>query len=226
MYGLTSGGGKVALANADIIAASVDNTGDFAANLSDNYNGTAQVGVYAKNTLSSTKPTATGNLSVTIKGQDGLIHTVTTAINSKNDMPVAKSVGFTANRAISTAAASSNVYASPSWNDISVSGNNLTMSANNFNTGVAGKLVSKYSPDGNTASDSLVYLYAVDQYGTETAPITTFNVSAVDGSGNTISGLSVTNGVLSAPALAAGDVVTLTGVTSNGLVNSVNITLK
>ena len=226
VYGLTSGGGKVALANADIIAASVDNSGDFVANLSNNYNGTAQVSVYANNTLSSTKPTSTGKLAVAIKSADGLIHTVTTAINSKDDMPVASSVAFTANRAISTAAASSNVYASPAWNDINVSGNNMTMSANNFNTGVAGHLVSKYSPDGNTASDSLVYLYAVDQYGTETAPITTLSASAVDASGNAISGLSVTNGVLTAPALAAGDVVTINGVTSNGLIQSVNITLK
>ena len=155
-----------------------------------NYNGTAQVSVYAKNTLSSTKPTATGKLSVAIKSADGLIHTVTTAINSKDDIPVASSVAFTANRAISTTAAASNVYASPSIDDIDVSGNNITMySKLTSNADVNDHLVSKYSPDGNTASDSLVYLYADDQYGTQTAPITTLNASGVDASGNAISGL-------------------------------------
>jgi putative cell wall-binding protein len=227
VYGLTSGGGKVALANTDIIAASVDNSTDFATDLSNNYNGTAQVGVYANNTLSSTKTTAAGKLSVTIKSADGLIHTVTTAVNSKDDIPVASSVAFTANRALSTAASGSNVYGTPVYNNINVSGNNLTMSAASFNSNVVGQLVSKYSPDGTKASNSLVYLYAVDQYGTETAPFATFNVSAVDASGNAISGLSVVNGVLTSTSpLAAGDVVTITGVTSNGLVDSVNITLN
>jgi hypothetical protein len=227
VYGLTSGGGKVALANSDIIAAAVDDNADFSADLSNNYNGTAQVGVYGNNTLSSTKPTAAGKLSVAIKSADGLIHSVTTSVNSKDDIPIASSVGFAANRALSTAITGSNVYGAPVYNNMSVCGNNVTMTAASFNSGVVGHLVSKYSPNGNMASDSLVYLYAVDQYGTETLPMATYNVSAVDANGNTINGLSIVNGVLTLTSqLSVGDIITITGITSNGLVDSVNITLN
>jgi putative cell wall-binding protein len=232
VYGLTSGGGKVALANSDIVSASVDNSNDFAADLGDNYDTTATVGVYAKNTLSSTKPTATGNLAVTIKSADGLIHTVTTPINSKDDTPVASTVGVKVDRA-DAAESGNNVYANPFYRDVTVVGNNVTMSASDFNTYVAKSassngIVSKYSPDGTTASNSLVYLYANDQYGTPTAPFTSWTVSAVDASGNAISGLSVdSNNVLTSTAtLQTGDVVTITGVTSNGLVDSVNIRIQ
>jgi len=240
VYGLTSGGGKVALANTDILAASVDNASDFVADLADNYYTTATVGVYAKNTLSSTKPTATGNVSVTIKSADGLVHTATTAISSKDDTPVAASVGLTVDKADASDANNKNQYGSPYYKDMTVVGNNVTMSLNDFNTYVANLggtsitsngLMSKYSPNGVTGTTSLVYLYGIDQYGTRTAPFTSWNLSVADGSGTdktATSGLTLANNVLTSTGtgLASTDIITITGVTSNGLVESVNIVIK
>jgi hypothetical protein len=237
VYGLTSGGGKVALANTDIISASVDNSNDFVADLRDNYYGTAVVGVYAKNTLSTTKPTATGNLTVTIKSADGLVHTASTAINSKDDTPVATSVGLDVDKADGSEPGT-HVYASPYYRDMTVVGNNVTMNPADFYNYVAAGtgsqsngIMSKRSADGNTSSTSLVYFYGVDQYGTKDAPFTSWTLSVHDANGNDISstsGLTLENGVLtsSGQQLASGDIVTINGVTSNGLVESVNIYLS
>jgi len=248
VYGLTAGGGKVALANTDILAASVDNSNDFVADLADNYSTTATVGVYAKNTLSSTKPTATGNVSVTIKSADGLVHTATTAVNSKDDTPVAASVGLKVDKADasdplglpSTDTVADNIYTNPYYRDMTVVGNNVTMSLSDFNTYVANLggtsttsngLMSKYSPNGATGTTSLVYLYGVDQYGSKTVAFTSWNLSVANSAGTdktATSGLTLANNVLTSTGtgLASTDIITLTGVTSNGLVQSVNIVIK
>jgi hypothetical protein len=226
VYGLTSGGGKVALPSSAIISASVDNSSDFVADLGDNYSDVAQVGVYAKNTLSSTKPTATGNVSVVIKGQDGVTHSATTAVTSKDDTPVAATVGFDTKKAYSTdASGAGNVFDTHGY-AMNISGNNITMSATDFNKGMVGKLITRYNPTGTEnvrkTVGAIVSLVAKDQYGTPTAPFTTLTATSTN-TAYTVSIDSNNHLQLTGGAVAAGDIITLTGVTANGLVESVNV---
>jgi hypothetical protein len=237
VYGLTAGGGKVALPSNVIIGVNVDDTTDFTATAipGATSTGTPSVGVYANPTLNSTTPTASGNLIVSILGQDNLVHTAKTAITSKNVNPVAQSVSFSTTRV--TNVGSNNINTSSSYNGVGVSGNNITMTASQFTTGVVNKIVSAYgetsaATGSDVASTSLVYLYGVDQYGTNDAPISTWNATAVTETGATAAytlTVDPTTHVLtcSIPAdVANGDVITLTGVTSNGLVDSVNIRIQ
>ncbi|MFL0194362.1 cell wall-binding repeat-containing protein [Clostridium sp. WILCCON 0269] len=239
VYGLTSSKGKVALANSDITSVSVDNSTDFVADLGDNYDTNAIVGVYGKNTLDNTKTTASGTLTVTIKSQDGLIHTTSTAVSSKDEIPVAQSVSLYVDKADASEPGDTtggNIYTNEYYVPMTVVGNNVTMSnaifqANVANSGGASNgIMSKYSADGNTKTSSLVYFKAVDQYGTPTAPFTTWSMAVKDSNGADItstSGLSLSStGVLTSTGTdLTGDTVTINGV-ANGSIQSVNIIIQ
>jgi len=70
-------------------------------------------------------------------------------------------------------------------------------------------------------------MYGVDQYGSWAVPFTSLTVVATDATGNTIPGVSIgSDNTLIAPAgLVSGDVITVNGVTPNGLIESMNIKL-
>jgi len=234
VFGTTSGGGQVALANTDIIGATVDNSNDFVADWSGNAinAGTPSVGVLAKNTLSSTKPTATATLVAIVTSADGLVHRATTAVNSINTIPVAKSVSFSVDRADSHEASdaktgiSNNIYDTQTVTGIGVNGNNITMTKDQFlgnvGKGVLGKVLV------NVANSSAVYFCGVDQYGTSDAPFSTLTATSSNSNYtltvDTSNKLQLASG--SASAIKAGDVITLNAVTTSGLVESVKITLN
>jgi hypothetical protein len=241
VYGLTSSKGKVALANLDIISASVDNSKDFAADLADNSYNEAQVGVYAKNTLSSTKPTAAGTLSVTIKNPaDGLVHAVTTAISSKDDTPQATFTYVADNRLFAIGTVDfdnvgdkrpiNNIYGT-GYIPMDVCGKNVTIDKNQFVSGFDGKLVTRFSSDGNItahgSASALVYLCAVDQYRTDSAPFTTLSATCTNSAYTiNIDSNHIAHVLGDTSKVKSGDVITLTGITANGLVESVNVILK
>ncbi|WML36731.1 cell wall-binding repeat-containing protein [Clostridium sp. OS1-26] len=223
VYGLTSGGGKVALANTDILSVAVDNSEDFTPDLVDNYFTTATVGVYAKATLSSTKPTATGTLTVTIKSADDLVHTAYTTVTSKDEIPVAKSVGINVTKGDADEDGTNKYNKNIVYNDFTVAGNNITMSKTLFNK-VNNQIMSKYSPTG-AKSASPVYMFAVDQYGTKTAPFLTYNAKVTSSRKDaTAPSVSIDGqGKLTASNIDAGDTITITGTTATGLVQSMNL---
>jgi hypothetical protein len=229
IYGLTSGGGKVALKNTDILSASVDNANDFTTDLTGNYNGTANVYVYAKNTLSSTKPTSSGTLTIAVKSDDGLVHTATTKVTSQDVLPVASSVGVHTDQAdASTPNDLSNAYyANPIYRDWLVSGNNVTMNPSDFYNFVNGQIITRFNPTGSQKTKSKLYIYAADQYGSWAMPFASLTATGTDANGNAISGISIdpTTNILTVPTGLTSGTITVNGVTSNGLVESVNIKL-
>jgi hypothetical protein len=165
-------------------------------------------------------------LSVSIKGEDGLTHSASTPISSINSEPASTSVTFDASRLTGSSANILNdIYSPGTDTGITVSGNNLSMPLNEFNTKVLNNYLTKYSPDNSSSTNIAdIYFEGIDQYGTDDAPITTLTATST----NAGTSYNTDNGKLNLASGTAqdGDVITLTGVTSTGLVQSVNITIS
>jgi len=235
VYGTMAGGAQVALNSADIKSVGTDDSGDFTPSAYATGYVTPSVGVTANAyAATSTATSESGNLIVTAVDQNGSIYNYKAPITSTNAGPAAKSVGF--NATIDTGStATAGVYSANTETSVSVNGNNITMSASDFNTHVAGMQIPLYV--GTTKSTSWINLYGVDQYGVDDAPFTFYTASVTCAKTNTTpyTASISTSGILTltksgsatyTPAGAAGDVITLTGVTSTGLQDSVNITLQ
>ncbi|WP_407306614.1 cell wall-binding repeat-containing protein [Desulfosporosinus sp. SB140] len=220
IYGKSASGSKVVLASGTILGASVDSS-DFIST----YPGPSSyvepyewqnVAVYAKKLANNVTSSST-TLNVTLRGADGLIHSVTTPIKSSTDTPAATSI----------VAAVSTWKSGVTLNDVGdvahVSKSYLT----------AGTLMQRMDPNGSASGRGVIYIRTMDQYGTKAAPlsqlIATGTRTVVNGSTTTTAPTAFAldaNGRITAAAaadLTVGDTITLTGVSSNGLVKTINI---
>jgi trimeric autotransporter adhesin len=225
VYGTNSAGAKVKLKGNPVIGVSVDSK-DFS--IVDNaslatvaYN---KVKVVA-NKLGDNVTESSTTLQVTVQGADGLVHSVTTPIKSSTTKPAARAI----------VAAVGSYLPGNSLNDIG----DVAYIAQNWlatNKIMArfdkGGTVGKYGPTNNgldntpnlnTIGRAAVYFLGVDQYGTKAAPLAQILIdSAVDVNGNPSQFKMDSDGTIT-NVPAVGDVIKLTGVTTTGLVKSIEI---
>jgi hypothetical protein len=208
VYGTTSTGAKVVLAGTPVIGASVD-SGDFVVT---NFNGTADapgsVKVAARTLTDATKTGSSTNLAVTVLGADGAVHSVTTPIKSSTASPVAASIAASVATQI---------------NGISVSGDIVSLDHTQATyQALLGNSVAKYNAAGYKVGTQNVYIGATDQYGQTSMALSQFVLVA---SKSTTTAVSVSgDGTLtwnSTPAV--GTHITVSGVTGNGLVKTIEI---
>jgi len=205
VYGTTASGSLVVPTGNLVIGAYVDNTTDFQI-----YGGPSSydsVEVIA-NKLANNVTTATTNLTVTIKNAyDGAITSLTTPIKSQTTTPVASTI------AASVASFETGV-------SINASGDVVTAPASMF---VAGKSLARFTQDGTKKDRAPVYFYAVDSYGTKAMQLAQI-LKVGEKSTATDAEFNVDQyGLISGTEAVPGTYVTLSGVTTNGLVKTIKI---
>ena len=225
VYGTTSSGSKVVLASANVITgAYVDNTTDFAVDLLTLGKTTAGVviplgaydsaNVVAKK-LDNNRTTASTTLTVTLKGADDMVHTLTTPITSSSVAPAASSlVAKVDTSVLGISLNATGDIANVDLTKTVVLGVDKSLVSN-------GNFVTRFGTDGTlgTGKRAAIYFYALDQYGTKAMPLA--QVLAGD---TNVTGFSVSpEGLITAPTFAVGDYITLTGVTTNGLQKTLRI---
>ncbi|WP_407306616.1 cell wall-binding repeat-containing protein [Desulfosporosinus sp. SB140] len=225
VYGTTSSGAKVKLRGKPVIGVSVDSTDftvvDKAASGAIAYD---KVKVVA-NKLADNVTASSTTLTVTLQGADGQIHTVTTPLKSSS-----------ATRTAIAIVAAVGTYLP--GNSLNETGDVATIAQNWLDTNKImarfdkNGTVGKYGPTNNgldpTANLNIigrgaVYFLAVDQYGTKAMPLAQIIIdSAVDANGNPSQFRMDADGTITNKP-AVGDVITLTGVTTNGLTKTIEI---
>ncbi|TGE33808.1 cell wall-binding repeat-containing protein [Desulfosporosinus sp. Sb-LF] len=209
VYGKSASGSKVVLADGSVLAANVDSS-DFVVTDASSYSpfGYKNVAVYAK-TLGDNVTTSSTTLSVTIMGADGLVHSVTTPVTSST----ASSVPTKIQAAVNT------FMPGVTLNDV---GDVAHVSQTYLSTG---KLLARTDTSGSNANRSLgLYIRAIDQYGSKAAPLSQLIVVSKTHADGTASDFAVGSDFrISSAAPQVGDVITLSGVSSNGLVKTIKI---
>jgi len=210
VYGKTASGSKVVLAGSPIIGASVDNTTDFmldgAVGAYDSVNvlaGKLGANITAAETL----------LTVNVKSAfDGSITSLTTPIKSSNVTPVAKAIAVGIGNFVT------GVSKNSTGDVITIKDALLT----------AGKSMARFDASGSNANRAPVYFLAVDSYGTKAMPLAQIvKVSEV----TTATGAAVNNfginadGTITGSAVA-GTTITLSGITTNGLVKTIQLVVN
>lgn len=215
VYGKTASGSKVLLANNPVVGAYVDNASDFAVVTTPGAIGLAYDGVkVAAGKLSDpTKAQASTTLTVTVADNKGGLHPLTTTIKSSTEAPKATDVGFTVTRFVA---------------GLAVNGDVVTINAGNLADAnfVDGAYVANYRADGSVpALKSKVVFWAKDQYGKKAMQLAQFRIVDSKLSGATVSiddeGKLSING-----ALIAGNELTISAVTNNGLVKTIKVVIK
>lgn len=212
VYGTTSSGSKVILAGTPIIGAYVDNSDFVIDGTPDTYD---SLEVSANKFTDLTKTGSTATLTVLLKDVDGSLNSVKTTIKSTTAAPVASTMAF---------------YADTTIPGISVSGDTVTVDITN-NSGVLaaagfanGKSLARFDVNGDNANRAKVYLYAKDQYGTKAIKLANFSIA--NSSANLAGYIDGNGSIISANTPVAGDYITITGITSNGLMKTFKIVFK
>jgi trimeric autotransporter adhesin len=213
VYGTNAGGSKVMLADAPIIGVSVDSS-DFgiedvnnavisSANPA-NYKG---IKVYA-NTLADNVTSSSTTLGVTIMGADGKVHSLTTPIKSSTDVPVASTL----------LAAVSTYESGVTLND---AGDIAHVNAGDL---AAGMIMARYNQSGivPSAGRAGVYFYSKDQYGTKGAQLAQI-VLVSDVGGNGSFGIDQDGTIKLGSTVVSGEKITVSAITTNGLVKTIQI---
>ncbi|WP_407312645.1 cell wall-binding repeat-containing protein [Desulfosporosinus sp. SB140] len=213
VYGTTASGSKVMLAGTPIIGASVDSS-DFGIENANNalisaanpttYDG---VNVYA-NTLANNVTSSSTTLGVTIMGADGKVHSLTTPIKSSTAAPVASSL----------VASVATYEAGVTLND---AGDIAHVNASDL---AAGKIMARFDQNGAvpSAGRAGVYFYSKDQYGTKAASLAQI-VLVSDVGGNGSFGIDPDGTIKAGSTVVSGEKITVSAVTPNGLVKTIQI---
>jgi putative cell wall-binding protein len=213
VFGTTSSGSKVVLSGTPVTGAYVSDTTNFVAS----QDGKAgDVKVFAL-TPANSVATEAATLTVTVKGTDNLIHSLTTPITSSTAAPVAASMTTSVDTTVA---------------GVSVSGDTITVNSADLTAAklIAGKSFGKYDTDG-ASNNATIYFAPLDQYGQTSAQlaqvilassVTTGTTTAsnpgnvvIDNSGKIVSGSFSTN-----------TTYTITGVTSNGLIKTIQLVIQ
>ena len=206
VYGTTASGTKVLLGGTPIIGAFVDNTTDFAIE--------SAVGAYDSvkvdaGKLANNVTTSSTNLTVTLLGTDGAVHSLTTPIKSSTAAPVASTIVANVDTSVS------GVSVSPDGNTVTVSVASGVLAPNN--------VMARFDASGSSAKRAAVYFYALDQYGQEGMPLAQI-VKVASGSTLTDDQFNVkSDGTITGSGAVAGGTVTLSGITTNGLVKTIKV---
>lgn len=166
--------------------------------------------------LDASQTSATANLTATVQGSDGLIHTVSTPISSTSTTPVAKTI--VVNNDTTTG-----MHLSDSGNTIYI---DTTAAMTTFKTH---DLLQKFDTDQQQTGLGGIYFYALDSNGKKGLNLANIYVveTGTTGGADTIpdaSKFAVVNGRTTMNHLANnGDYVVLTAVSKNGLVQTIKI---
>lgn len=207
VYGTTVSGTKVELVGTPIVGATLDNTQDFA--LAGSVGAYDSVIVYAGK-LAANVTESTTNLTVMILGNDGIIHSLNTPIKSTNAMPVANSIHMNIDPTDSV----KGVSLDPDGNTLRVSIASGALAPN--------KVMQRFDANGSSSNRAEVYFYAYDQYS---SGIKLGRIFKVDSS-STLSDAQfdvTSDGTIIGTGPVVGGTVTLTGVTSNGLLKTIKV---
>ncbi|MDQ7093926.1 cell wall-binding repeat-containing protein [Desulfosporosinus sp. PR] len=225
VYGTTSSGAKVKLKGNPVVGVSVDSKDfsvvDSATSAPIAYD---KVKVVA-NKLADNVTESSTTLSVSLQGADGLIHSLTTPLKSSS-----------ATRASMAIVIGVGTYLP--GNSLNETGDVATIAQNWL---AAGKILARFDKDGavgtygptgngydptpnlNIIGRAGLYFLAVDQYGSKGMPLAKIILdSAVDANGNPSQFRMDPDGTITNDP-NVGDVLKLTGVTTSGLVKSIEI---
>ena len=175
VWGKSGSGSKVVLAGDPIIGAFVDSTDFMIDTFSDDPASTTTYdGAYvAAKTLANNVTTSSTTLTVTIKGADGLVHSLTTPITSSTAVPTAASI----NASVATYSPNNDITLNDAGDIANVKQSYLTK----------GMIMARFNAAGVNPGRAGVYFYSQDQYGTKAAPLAqVVLVSVTDANNNVI----------------------------------------
>lgn len=208
VYGTTSTGAKVVLRGNAVEGATVTND-DFTVFSGAEGGNYKSVKVVANKLDDLAKTGSSTTLTVTILGADGLIHTVTTDIASSTEKPKAVSM---------------DAYVETSVLGISRDGDVVTLAPQGRSyADLLGNNLTKYDPATGAKSKQNVYFCPVDQYGKEGSELS--RVAIVEAETTRVAGSTFAvdkTGKITGTAMK-GDEITITGVTSNGLIKTIKL---
>lgn len=210
IYGTTAGGSKVVLNGSvnSVVTAAVDNYTDFVITATGNdYKGDTPYVKVLGTKLPDTQDTSSTTVTATVLGVDNKYHTVTTPINSSKEAPIAKSLKLDVE----------SEYDGLSLND---TGDTVTVDLTTPHGAAAfaqGKVLAREDGLGSCTNRSDVYFYAVDQYGKKGIGLSRIMVVQDQTSVHGQFEVAADGTITASQGLQAGDYITLTGVTSNGL---------
>jgi hypothetical protein len=148
--------------------------------------------------------TSSANINIMVNGTDGTLHNVTVAAASSNATPVAKSISYYADTTVAGVSVSNGI--------VNVTGNGSVLNGKNF----------LYANSDGSRIGGPVTFRGNDQYGTHCAPVSVY-VSSKSMTAGTFT-VDPLTGIVTCSADAVGSVV-LTGVTSNGLAQTITLNI-
>ncbi|TGE33805.1 cell wall-binding repeat-containing protein [Desulfosporosinus sp. Sb-LF] len=219
VYGKTGSGSKVILAGTPIIGANIDSSDFIASTVKSDgtydvipASGVDYQSVYvAAKTLANNMTTSSTTLNVTFRGADGLVHALTTPIKSSTEVP----------KALAIVAAVGTFMPGVTLND---AGDQANVSVRYLQPGT---IMARMDVAGSSVGRGVLYFLTVDQYGTKAAPLA--QIVEVTSTGTNLDGTSTfkldpsTNRIAVAPHV--NDTITLSGISTNGLVKTIKITV-
>lgn len=211
VYGKTRGGAKVILAGTPILGSAVENAVDFAV-----LNGSGAwdaVTIVANATLTPARPSATTLVSVNLFHNDK-VSALTTNLESSYVAPTAKTIVATASTGYT------------------LSEDKMSLTVAQFN-GMSTKSLVLFDGAGAataTLSKAPFTFKITDSYGKTAMLPAQFKINIVKANvanttAMTVSTTPATYGIITASGATAGDVVYVTGITNNGLIKTVKITI-
>lgn len=203
VFGKTSGGSKVLLAGTPVVSASVDNNNDFIA-----YVGATTENAYDNAKVIALKPADVAKTGATTKATVTILHNakisnVSSAVTSSTVAPLAVTP-----KVVTTNYQGVRVDGDIVYFDISVQA--LTSS-----------LIQRYAADGTTTGRNAKFYFSIsDSYGETGMRFSNFRVTAQTGTSNVAIDAA---GNLTVTTFNLGDTVTISAITNNGLVKTVQI---
>jgi hypothetical protein len=222
VWGKTSGGALVRLSASKVVGASISSS-DFTLSKTNTAatsttSSALDFNVYAKKLANSTLTGATGTMTVTVLDSTGNYHNATTILKSTTDASAVSSVEFSASNKTGTTG-------------LSVTGNTVTIDTKNANylsnlNALKARVTKFDATTGLKAGASSVYFYAVDQFGTKDANLSSINVVSSFAASSTVASVDSNNILSISGTPAVGDSFVMTGNSANGHMQTVKVIFK
>ncbi|MBU3159833.1 hypothetical protein KPL37_08720 [Clostridium frigoris] len=229
VFGTTSSGAKVKLAGTPITGSSVSNNTDFV--IFNKTGASDDVKVAARKLVDPAKTGATTTLTVNVLGADSEMHPVTTTITSSTVDPEAKSIAINAETEVKGIDRTNDTITLTESAGVTYNSLLGTNKDGEFKS-IFGSLAA-YDENGVQKGSKNVYISATDQYGQDSMALSQFSVvqSGIDSTGKYASRTELNGhtftidnyGTITKNTAKAGDYVTVTGITTNGLMKTIRI---
>jgi hypothetical protein len=219
VYGKTASGAKVVLGGTPVIGISSTSeefvVDGFTPGSPVAYD---KVKLVALKYADTTKTEASTTLTVTLMGADGAIHTVTTPVKSSKSSPVANNVDVYVDTTIA------GVSKNNAGDTVTIDETNNPGALNALGL-TAGKYVARYDANGVDTGRANINFFAEDQYGSKAMQLANILVVPSETRVADSTFAIAADGTITG-ALAANDYVTISAVTTNGLVKTLKIVVE